>query len=970
VSDAPPDPSPVPDPLDALVEKCVERFEREGEDAIAAFCGEHPGEAPAILARLELLRGAGLLGQAEPAIPERLGEFRLLRRLGAGGMGVVYLAEQRGLGRRVALKLVRPNQLYFPETRRRFRREVEAAARLQHEGIVTVHTVGEEAGIPYYAMEYVPGCTLAAVLARLAAAGRPPGGLSGADLAAGVAAASGEPVAADGLPGDWVEACLHVAVQVADALGHAHQRGVVHRDVKPSNILLTTRLAARLADFGLAKLQDAAGLSRSGQRIGTPFYMSRGRGGGGRGTVDARADVYAAGVVLYEMLTLRVPFPGESDEEVYRAILARPLVPPRRLNPAIDRDLEAVLLKALEHDPGERYADGAALASDLRRRQRGEATLARPVPSLVRRVRSTRRWSAPALLLAGAGVAAAWAGLDAWLAARGRAADGSGAWLAARLAALLPAAAACGWLLSRLLARRVRRRAALLGGAALAAALAVPPAARVLDQHAGLRHDRDRRAVEQLFHIATRAAAAEVEDFLRRWEGRVTAGDLVLAGRVLLEDSRPARAAEVARRAAALAPDAPAVHALLLAVCEALDDPSGAQRERDWLDAPPGRDPSGFAWEEWVDVGTILREAGHPLPAIDAFVRAGALPGVDRDRVSRLRARSLLDLCRWDEARPYVQTVLLWQPRLQANVLLGLELALSQQDWVLAADCLARLGDAPAVTRLEWAFRLHEARGEDEAAWGAAESVLAQHGDDPLVVERLARLAFERRRADLADALYARLLELSGRQAQARTLYAVSALAGLSAVRQLQGDLPAAERLAREALALDPEVFEGHHNLAQARLRQALGEAGGDAAALPAGAWREYAGHLRDALRGNAQQPLALNNLAYALGQLQHHEPGAGHLAEALACAARAAALAAPPEGGACAAPPATRALLSTVHDTLAGLHEAAGDLDAAVAAARAARDALQPGDDKLPAREASLQRLAALRDEVTARRR
>ncbi len=958
MSPAPPDPSPAPDPLDTLVAACVDRFEREGEAAIADFCREHPDDARAILERIELLRGAGLLGRAEPTIPERLGEFRLLRRLGVGGMGVVYLAEQEGLQRRVALKLVRPNQLYFPETRRRFRREVEAAARLQHEGIVTVYTVGEEAGIPYYAMEYVPGCTLAAVLQRLAEAGRAPGELTGRDLAGSVAAVSGEPVAPDALPEDWVEACLHVAVQVADALGHAHHRGVVHRDVKPSNILLTPGGAARLADFGLAKLDDAARLSRSGQRIGTPFYMSPEQAGGGRSEVDARADVYAAGVVLYEMLTLRVPFPGESDEEIYRAILTRPLQPPRRLNPAVDRDLEAVILKALEHDPGDRYPDAAALASDLRRRQRGEPTLARPVPALVRQVRSLRRWSAPALLLAGAAVAALWLALDGWLAGRGRAADGTEAWFAARVAALLPAAAACGWLLARLLARRARRRSARLGGAALAAALILPLATGIIGEHSVQRHDRDRRAIEQLFRVATRAASAEVEPFLRRWEGRVTTDDLVLAARVLLEDARPARAAEVARRAADLDPGAPAVHALLLAVSEALDDAAGAERERAWLAAPPGRDPDGFAWEEWVDVGTILREAGHPLPAIDAFVRAGAQPGVDRDRVSRLRAQALLDLCRWDEARPYVQTVLLWQPRLQANLLLGLELALGHGDWILATECLERLGDAPAVTRLEWRFRILEARGDPQAAWELAESVLAEHGDDQLVVERVARLAFERRRTGTAADLYQRVLELSERDTQASTLYAVSALTGLSAVRQLTGELAEAERLARAAIALDPEVFEGHHNLAQARLRIALGLAAMDTARLPTEAWSEYVGHLRDALRCNAMQPLALNNLAYALGQLHRREADAGHLAEALACATRAAGLATPPEGSGCAPTAAGRQLLSTVHDTLAGLHETSGDPDAAIAAARAAHDVLQPGDDKLPARAANLQRL------------
>src|SRR5262245_5356896 len=143
-------------------------MEQKGEGALADFCRERPAEAAAVRGRIELLRRAGLLGQGDEAVPERLGEFRLLRRLGSGGMGVVYLAEQEPLGRLVALKLVRPNQLYFPGTRERFRREVEAAARLEHPGIVAIHTVGEASGIPYFAMAFVPGCTLAAAVTELA----------------------------------------------------------------------------------------------------------------------------------------------------------------------------------------------------------------------------------------------------------------------------------------------------------------------------------------------------------------------------------------------------------------------------------------------------------------------------------------------------------------------------------------------------------------------------------------------------------------------------------------------------------------------------------------------------------------------------------------------------------------------------------------------------------------------------------
>src|SRR5262245_60032547 len=180
------------DRVESLVAQCLERAETDGASAVDAVCARHPDLADAVRERLAALDVLGLVGAAPAAaqsgFPERLGEFRLLRRLGGGGMGVVYLAEQSKLGRRVALKLIRPEHLYFPGARERFRREVEAVARLQHPGIVPVHTVGEEGGIPYFTMEYVEGHTLEDVLRALR--GRSPVELSSSDLAEAVRAQS------------------------------------------------------------------------------------------------------------------------------------------------------------------------------------------------------------------------------------------------------------------------------------------------------------------------------------------------------------------------------------------------------------------------------------------------------------------------------------------------------------------------------------------------------------------------------------------------------------------------------------------------------------------------------------------------------------------------------------------------------------------------------------------------------------
>lgn len=173
-------------PLDDLVVECLDRMESEGDSALDALCASHPEQANALQSRIRTLRAAGLIGGAPVAaaggFPERLGDFQLVARLGAGGMGVVYRARQVSLGREVALKLIRPEHLYFDGARERFRREVEATARLQHPGIVPVYTVGEERGVPFFAMELVDGASLGDVLERLR--GRDPATLSGADLLA------------------------------------------------------------------------------------------------------------------------------------------------------------------------------------------------------------------------------------------------------------------------------------------------------------------------------------------------------------------------------------------------------------------------------------------------------------------------------------------------------------------------------------------------------------------------------------------------------------------------------------------------------------------------------------------------------------------------------------------------------------------------------------------------------------------
>ena len=352
-------------PAEAVIARCLAVSEGDRARAIEDEIARLPEIADELRARLEVLRafGFGLPGST-PDFPEQLGDFRLIERLGGGGMGVVFRAEQTSLKREVALKLIRPEQLYFAGSRERFRREVDAVARLQHSGIVPIFAVGEERGIPFFAMERIRGCTLAEAMRALR--GRAPESLKGADLHGVVAAAAesnGSLPEGSAFDGTWIETCLRLARQVAEALEHAHERGLVHRDVKPSNIALTPDGRAMLFDFGLVRADEAGDLTRTGSTLGTIHYMSPEQMRGGK-EVDRRSDVYSLGVTLYEMLALQLPHRGESQHEIERAIEVGP-DPIRARNPRVETDVETVVLRALDRDPGRRYPRATDLARDL-----------------------------------------------------------------------------------------------------------------------------------------------------------------------------------------------------------------------------------------------------------------------------------------------------------------------------------------------------------------------------------------------------------------------------------------------------------------------------------------------------------------------------------------------------------------------------------------------------------------------------
>ncbi len=318
--------------------------------------------------------------EAGPPPPKVTG-YEILGELGRGGMGVVYKARQVSLNRIVALKMLLTGPYAGPEEHARFRTEAEAVARLRHPNVVQIFEVGEEAGRPYLVLEYVAGNSLDGVL--------------------------------DGTPQNPRVAAA-VAETLARAVHAAHQQGVVHRDLKPANVLLAIAdsqgqsascylqsAIPKIADFGLAKQMDAAqGATPSGAILGTPSYMAPEQASGKARSVGPSADVYALGAILYEMLTGRPPFRGETSLDTLQQVVSDDPVPPRVLQPKVPTDLATLCLKCLQKDPGRRYGSAGALADDLRRVLAGEPIEARPVGPAARLARWCRRKPAVAGLLA------------------------------------------------------------------------------------------------------------------------------------------------------------------------------------------------------------------------------------------------------------------------------------------------------------------------------------------------------------------------------------------------------------------------------------------------------------------------------------------------------------------------------------------------------------------------------------------
>jgi WD40 repeat protein/serine/threonine protein kinase len=329
-----------------------------------------------------------------------LGDFHLLREVGRGGMGIVYEAEQLSLGRRVALKVLPFAATMDPRQLQRFHNEARAAACLQHPHIVPVHAVGCERGVHYYAMQFVEGVTLAQVIRDLyraapalastgtaGAAGRP---ATDAGRSLPTLPVAGLTTEASGHGKEFYRTATRLLADAADAVEHAHALGVVHRDVKPGNLMVDTAGKLWVTDFGLARIGADPGLTISGDLLGTLRYMSPEQALAKHGLVDHRTDVYSLGVTLYELLTGRPAVTGTDRQEVLRRIAFEEPASPRKLNPAIPVALETIVLKAIAKEPAQRYQSAEALGEDLRRFLADQPIRARRTPWW-ERFRSWRR---------------------------------------------------------------------------------------------------------------------------------------------------------------------------------------------------------------------------------------------------------------------------------------------------------------------------------------------------------------------------------------------------------------------------------------------------------------------------------------------------------------------------------------------------------------------------------------------------
>jgi tetratricopeptide (TPR) repeat protein len=690
------------------------------------------------------------------------------------------------------------------------------------------------------------------------------------------------------------------------------------------------------------------------------------------------------------MLTHEVPFSADSLQRMFNDILTREPRPPRKLQPGVHPDLEAVCLKALEKSPEKRYASAQDMAADLGRFLAGETTVARPVGALGQLQRRLGRQSTLTLVVLSLLVPTAWLATDVLM--RRDAAEHVGRHdvraIVSALAGLLLA-----WPLAQLGTRLARGRAVgAATGFGLALLLGAGASVLALDQKTTQLHHTARGELEGRLELETAGSRADLDDldqYVASWESRFDRDDLLLLTLGCLKRERPVQASQWAERlsSADAAADTPVEDALHAAIASALGDEAAATAAEARVRAAEGVERD---WHVWARIGDILFDMQRDTEARASYERAARLPGADRDQLNLDLARVSVGLCEWDQAADVLQDVMKWQPDNPVALQLAIGIALHGDDWSGASALVDRYEGNPAVGpvgRLSQRFVLLTDAGRRDEASRLVTDARAGQGDDPLVREWCARRSIDLGREENGLAAAAKANDDAAgleRHGEAAVTWFESARADYEALTRAPGDsligrvglsaalirlvpyhadqaaalYDEAAAHARRAIELDPYYWQAHYNLGVALLSRALLDAANDESAVPAERWQAVSEALVRSVQVNGLQQPVLNDAAHALAMQCRAVGSNERLPEALGLVRRAIALGERVAEGSCTPGALDRMRLSSCWDTLSEVQEQSGDVPAALESARSALAALGPNDPGRTKRAAKIARL------------